>query len=339
MANISACVSHDDLEDLSDANAIEDFSNTLDSALMGLELWQSQLPTDLLIGRSTNSADQFQLDLGSGRPLWLQRHAILLELKYHNAYVMFLRPCMRATRLATFTESDATREDCRLEQRSRLLLERHLESALSHSFAIIDIIYAVSSQSDIIYGWFEAVESLWNAALTIVAYTTSHHVAAESRRAQAGDVHDRSVLLCFSTFQCLHALSRAELILNAFSPTCPGVLASRNILSSLVGNLRAIYPCWAAPPTSNLQDVVMVEPNETRGSGEMPVWDDVLPWDLFVTLMADQALVKSLGEKQDGSWDSFADDRTQLFPDAQPSNVFASPVISAPMASVRHAAA
>jgi hypothetical protein len=83
----------------------------------------------------------------------------------------------------------------------------------------------------------------------------------------------------------------------------------------------------------------MVEPNETRGSGEMPVWDDVLPWDLFVTLMADQALVKSLGEKQDGSWDSFADDRTQLFPDAQPSNVFASPVISAPMASVRHAAA
>jgi hypothetical protein len=224
MADISTCVSSDDLDEAKDLVVIEEFSNALVIALVGLETWRDRLPIDLRMGQPRTDAERLHIDHGEPRARRLQRQAILLELKYHNAYVVFQRPCIRMLHLT-----------------GAATVVGHIKGALNHSFAIIDIIFAVSSQSDIIYGWVEAVQSLWTAALTIVAYINTSHVSRPWHNQDDHDMNDLYVpsFLSKSTVsQCFHALSRAQLILNAFSPTCPGVLAERDVLSSLVENLQ-----------------------------------------------------------------------------------------------------
>jgi hypothetical protein len=275
MADISTCVSNDDLDEASDLAVIEEISSVLVIALVSLEAWRNRLPAELCISEHGIDEEQMHPDHGGPRPKWLQRQAILLELKYHSAYVLLQRPCIRMlhlTRTATVVG--------------------HIRGALSHSFAIIDIIFAVSSQSDIIYGWVDAVQSLWTAALTIIAYINTYRGSQPRQRhghCETNDINASSLLPESAISQCFSALSRAQLILNAFSRTCPGVLATRDVLRSLVEHLQK--SCSATSCTSlapSLKDFVNTRSYQPNGAVTGPIWGEALPQDLPVSLVLSQ---------------------------------------------------
>lgn len=272
VADISTCVSNDDLDEASELAEIEEISSVLVIALVSLEAWRDRLPAELCIGEHGTDEEQMHPDHGKPRPKWLQRQAILLELKYHSAYVVLQRPCIRMLHLtATAT------------------VMGHIRGALSHSFAIIDIIFAVSSQSDIIYGWVDAVQSLWTAAITLVAYVNTYREGQPRPRQETSDINASSLLPESAISQCFSALSRAQLILNAFSPTCPGVLATRDVLRCLVEHLqKSCLATACVSPSSSSKDLANARSNRPNDAATVPIWDERLPQDLSVSLVLSQ---------------------------------------------------
>jgi hypothetical protein len=271
MAEISTYVSNDDLDEAIDLAVVEEFSNTLVITLVGLEAWRDRLPAELRISQHDMDARPTYLDPSEPRPKGLQRQAILLELKYRSAYVMLQRPCIRMLHLTGI-----------------VTVVGHIQGAISQSFAIIDIVFEISSQSDIIYGWVEAMQSLWTAALTIIVYVNTVQVlrpCQDQGHREINNVHTPSPLPDFTISQCFHALTRAQLILNAFSLACPGVRTGREVLSSLVEHLQTRCSVSVHMVPSRAKKSANARPDQPNEAGTVLIWDEALSRETLSTLI------------------------------------------------------
>jgi hypothetical protein len=208
VTDIGVCVSTADLVE-DDGASLETHALNLSSALQELEDWRVQLPSGLLLSRNTEMLD-FERNLSL--PPWLQRQMVLLELHYHNSYVLIQRPFIRL-RDAYCNDNSATSDSPKPH------VELHSYSALRHAITIVDIVFTVCSVSDVLYGWSEVLQPLWNATLTIMAYVYANSLSSVVPEA----------------FDCI---TRAQAVFDSFSPTCTTALSAKGTIQSLADSLR-----------------------------------------------------------------------------------------------------
>ncbi|KAL4783098.1 hypothetical protein BJX76DRAFT_330935 [Aspergillus varians] len=221
MTDIGACVSTADLVDDNDSNspaALEHHALNLSSALQNLEVWRNQLPSKLRLSQcrdGSGNTEMLDFDRDLALPAWLQRQMVLLELHYHNAYTLIQRPFIRLR----YTPSSDASGMITLPESQQPHVELHIASALQHATIIVDTVFTVCSKSDVLYGWSEALQPLWNATLTIVAYVYANALSSVVPRA-------------------LDSLTRAKAVFESFSPTCPTALSAKDIVQSLANSLQ-----------------------------------------------------------------------------------------------------
>jgi hypothetical protein len=148
-------------------------------------------------------------------PVWLQRQRILLELQYHNAYVLILRPFVSLC-YALFTDPSGETPTVETEQSH---VQRHILNAVHHASAIINIAFALSSRSDVLYGWPEVLQPLWNATLVIVTYVYANSLNPGALAAS-------------------QSLARAESVFQCFSTTSAAARSAKDVVQSLAQNLE-----------------------------------------------------------------------------------------------------
>ena len=142
----------------------EQQANALASALGALEEWRKQLPKELLNPRkdtgfaSSMSVEESPVVLYLGAPSWLHHQRLLLEINYHNAYIMLQRPFICFARGADFSPNQHPQTD------------QHACSALKHAITMAIIIHDVCSLSDVLFGLREILHPLWNATMTVFAF-------------------------------------------------------------------------------------------------------------------------------------------------------------------------
>ncbi|KAJ5119844.1 hypothetical protein N7448_010513 [Penicillium atrosanguineum] len=220
VTDIGACVSTADLVD-DDGNspaALEGHARNLTSALQNLEVWRNQLPSELLLSQSGNSSgntEMLDFNRALALPGWLWRQAVLLELHYHNAYTLIQRPFIRLR----YAHSNDASGIILPPSSQQPHVEQHIASALHHATITVDTVFAICSMSDVLYGWSEVLQPLWNATLTIMAYVSVNSLSSVVPRA-------------------LDSLTRAQAVFEFFSPTCPTALSAKGIVQSLANSLQ-----------------------------------------------------------------------------------------------------
>ncbi|KAJ5217433.1 hypothetical protein N7468_010441 [Penicillium chermesinum] len=220
VTDIGACVSTADLVD-DDGNSpatLEGHARNLTSALQDLEVWRNRLPPELLLCECRNgSGDTETLDFNRvlALPGWLRRQAVLLELYYHNAHTLIQRPFIRLR----YARSDDAIGITSPHSSQQPHVERHIASALYHATMTVDTVFAVCSMSDILYGWSDVLQSLWNATLTITASVSVSSLISVGPKA-------------------LDSLTRAQAVFELFSSTCPSATSAKGIVQSLAHSLQ-----------------------------------------------------------------------------------------------------
>ncbi|KAK9364603.1 fungal-specific transcription factor domain-containing protein [Lipomyces kononenkoae] len=219
VTDIGACVSTADLvDDYGNCPAaLERHALNLSSALQSLEVWHNQLPSELLLSKCENGPSNtvmLDFDRHLALPTWLQRQTVLLELHYHNTYTLIQRPFIRLR----YTYSNGASGMITPPDSQQPHME-HIASALYHATIIVDTVFTVCSMSDVLYGWSEVLQPLWNATLTIMAYVYVNSPSPVAPRA-------------------LDSLTRAQAVFESFSPTCPTALSAKCIVQSLASSLQ-----------------------------------------------------------------------------------------------------
>ncbi|SCU93152.1 LAMI_0E13410g1_1 [Lachancea mirantina] len=222
VADISACVSTTDLVDgdCSSRTALEEHALSLSSAFDKLEIWHNGLPFKPSINRSDGDITEPELRDIRGflaLPTSLARKAVLLELHYHNAYTLIQRPFIRL-RYAQ-ARIGCSPEILQDSQQPNVVL--HIKSALCHASAIVDLVFSVCSSCDVLYGWSEIVQPLWNASMAIISFIYSNSSTPEAQKALA-------------------SLSRAQIIFELFSSTCWTANSAKEIVKSLYVSLQNV---------------------------------------------------------------------------------------------------
>ncbi|SCU89135.1 LAFA_0E16314g1_1 [Lachancea sp. 'fantastica'] len=188
---------------------LEDHALLLSSALKKLELWRNGLPEELRWhpdGSYVDTAGSSGFEYSEHSHVSVRRQAILLELQYHNTYLLLQRPFIRLRNIAS-NDSHA--------------IESHISSSLQHATKIVNTIYTVCSTSDLLYGWSEILQPLWNAALTIMAYIYANSLSTVVPEA-------------------LDSLSRAQKLFELLSSTSSTAASAKETIGSLVSNLQAM---------------------------------------------------------------------------------------------------
>ncbi|KAI9705157.1 MAG: hypothetical protein M1820_005304 [Bogoriella megaspora] len=246
VTDINACVSTSDLVDDhgSSPAALEQHALNLSSALQNFRVWREQLPSELRLSDDDSSnTEMLDFDRDLTLPAWLLRQRVLLELHYHNVYTLIQRPFIR---LRSARSNDASGM-ITIADSQQPHVELHIASALHHANMIVDTTFAVYSSSDVLYGWPEVLQLLWNATLTIMAYAYANSLSSMVPRA-------------------LQSLTRAQVVFESFSPTCPAALPAKNTVQSLANSLQTMM---------------------ANGSSAVAN-EDPLGWSLFASLLEEQ---------------------------------------------------
>ena len=186
--------------DDNDSNDVSDHALDLGSTFHRLRLWHERIPAGLrLCRRGDGRVDEEPLEIERDLvlPVWLQRHKLFLELLYRNACILFQRSCATA-RSPKSTDVNIAMDDLEAP------VELHIKGALHHATMIVDLVHTVGSMSDILYGWHEVLQTLWNATTTLIAYISSDLSRADMP--QVLDVVTRA-RACFEIFPSEYSIA------------------------------------------------------------------------------------------------------------------------------------
>ena len=233
VTDIGARVSTADLVDENGSSpaAHEHHALDLSAALQNLEVWRDQLPSELLLSRcgdGSGNTEMLDFDRDRTLPLWLLRQRVLLELHYHNVYTLIQRPFIR---LRSAHSNDVSGIVAPPDSQQPHV-ELHIASALHHANITVDTVFTVFSRSDVLYGWSEVLQPLWNATLTIMAYIFANSLSSMVPRA-------------------LQSLTRAQAIFESFSPTCPAALSAKDTVQSLANSLQNMIASGSGAVTND----------------------------------------------------------------------------------------
>jgi hypothetical protein len=150
---------HEDLE------VLESLALWLSANLKPIYTWREELP-DTLKGGWQGDVDPFsthrtRIQVNASGPLWLQRQRVLLVLRHHHTMMTLLRPFYRFPPGSTSTTP---------------LSDSHCISCIYHAITITNILHSVSTETDILSGWYEACKIQWDATLCILGFMLSNPV-------------------------------------------------------------------------------------------------------------------------------------------------------------------
>ena len=270
LANIDRTTSTFDMcAEASNIAVLKHRAATLSSALVQLERWRMELPSDLLSPRREShscssqsmSTAESPLVLELGVPTWLHRQRILLEVHYHNAYIMLQRSFICFPR------------DVNVGRNHQPQTDQHARSALQHAIAMTIIIHGVCSNSDALMGWPEVLQPLWNATVTMFAFILANPLCGRASGARSSIGKALSVFEAFSTTDPLAA--RAKEITQSLSSRLDEILAKLDH-----GTKSASILEMAAndnlPTKLDYSGIVSLEPPMTLPSSVPPMSDDSL---------------------------------------------------------------
>ena len=247
---------------------LEHRAATLSSALPHLERWRSELPPNMLSLRREQESSPSQsmstaespLLLELGVPTSLHRQRVLLEVHYHNAYIMLQRPFICFPR------------DFNLGHIHQPQTDQHTRSALQHAIVMAIIIHGVCSNSDALLGWPEVLQPLYNATVTIFAFILANPLCS---RAPGARLTIKKILNVFEAFATTDALAaRAKEVVISLSSRLDEILAklSHEPKSTDLGRAAVIS---SLPSLTTFSERVSPEPS-TLPSRMSPIADDSL---------------------------------------------------------------
>lgn len=196
-ADIDRLISTTDIyEPASNITTLEQRASMLASALVYLEKWRLEIPSDLLNARRDSNANPFSIAespviLEPGLPAWLHRQRVLLEVHYHNAYIMLQRPYICFPRALNLSHIQQPQTD------------QHARSSLQHAIVMTIIVHGVCSMSDALYGWPEILQPLWNATVTMFAFVLANPLCTRAPGARLSICRALSVFEAFATTSSL----------------------------------------------------------------------------------------------------------------------------------------
>ena len=68
---------------------------------------------------------------------------------------------------------------------------------MRHASAIVDIAFTLSSTSDVLYGWPEVVQLLWNATMVLITFVYANSLNPGSLSAEQRLARAEAVFECF----------------------------------------------------------------------------------------------------------------------------------------------
>lgn len=188
--------------DDNDSNDIANHALNLTYTFQNFGLWRERLPAGLRLCRGEGQVDEepFEFERDLVLPASLQRQKIFLELLYRNACILFQRSCshLEAARSPIPADVNIAMDDLEAP------VELHIKGALHHATVIVDLVYTVGSMSDVLYGWHEVLQTLWNATTTLIVYISSDLSRADMP--QVLDVVTRA-RACFELFPSEYSIA------------------------------------------------------------------------------------------------------------------------------------
>ena len=148
-----------------DAPSLESCADYLVSRMKHLQSWLHDVPNALKTERKSAgepfSTDRSALDVDIFAPLWLQRQRLVLELLYHNLSMNLYRPfiCFSPTSNSSTPLADGNAISC-----------------VNHAMTITNIIHQILTETDILSGWHEAFQWLWNATLSLIGFMLAYPI-------------------------------------------------------------------------------------------------------------------------------------------------------------------
>ncbi|KAG9949311.1 hypothetical protein KCU85_g4312, partial [Aureobasidium melanogenum] len=213
------------------ADVIKDCADFLLECLKPVHDWAKEVP-DLLKTPRTGAGRPFStirsaLDLEDSVPSWLQRQRVMLELSYHSSLMILHRPFIR------FSSSSVGRI---------LISAEHSVWSLKHAIIVTQIISQILTESDVLSFVHETTRLLWDATVTLLAFTMAHPFCPHTPSAHA------ALQTALVTFDVL-ATKKSDLAHKA-ARTTHKVLAH---IDSIVSGLQT--GSQSTPPTKNLRFV------------------------------------------------------------------------------------
>ncbi|KAF7618331.1 fungal-specific transcription factor domain-containing protein [Aspergillus flavus] len=202
-------------EDASNVTALERRANLLATSLVCLEKWSNELPDDLLSPRKNTghtesmSTAESPIVLELGAPSWLHHQRVLLEVYYHNAYIMLQRPFICFPQPSNSSPVHQPQTD------------HHARCSLQHAITMTIIVHGLCSSSDVFFGSPAILHPLWNATVTILGYVVANPFSPRSRRA-------------------IQWIFKALAVFEAFAATEPFAARAENLTRALVAKLNDI---------------------------------------------------------------------------------------------------
>ena len=236
---------------------LEHRAAALCSALPELEHWRTELPSELLNPRrelqnnptESMSTAESPLVFGFGVPPWLHRQRVLLEVHYHNAYIMLQRPFICFPR------------DLNLGQIHQPQTDQHTRSALQHAIVMAVIIHGVCSNTDALLGCPEVLQPLWNATVTIFAFILANPLCQRSPGARRIVAKVSTVFEAFANNDPLAA--RANEATRVLSSRLDEILAKLGEVSKGSKNINIFGTAVADGVSSMVDSSALVSPKPT----------------------------------------------------------------------------
>lgn len=200
-------------ENASDVTALEQRANLLGTSLACLEKWSNELPDDLLSPRKNTgytdsmSTAESPIVLELGAPSWLHHQRVLLEVDYHNAYIMLQRPFICFPQPSNSSPVQQPHTDL------------HVRSSLQHAITMTIIVHDLCSSSDVFFGSPTILHPLWNATVTILGFVIANPMSSQSHKA-------------------IKWIMKALAVFEVFAATEPFAARAENITKSLLAKLN-----------------------------------------------------------------------------------------------------
>jgi hypothetical protein len=283
-------------EDASNFTALEQRANLLGTSLVGLERWSNELPDELLSPRKNTgytesmSTAESPIVLELGAPSWLHHQRVLLEIYYHNAYIMLQRPfiCFPQPSKSWPVQQPHT--------------DLHARSSLQHAITMAIIIHDLCSSSDVFFGSPAILHPLWNATVTIFAFIIANPFCSRSRRAAQWIFKALAVFEVFAATEPFAA--RAEIITRSLFAKLNDILTKLDGKPEQSNHGRIALGMTLPPSPDTTSTTPSVDPLDIL-TGSFAGGD--LEHNLDSAFLTDDSIYSSIGAVEINTWAAYQD--------------------------------
>ncbi|KAJ5674341.1 uncharacterized protein N7477_004275 [Penicillium maclennaniae] len=283
-------------EDVRNVTGLEQRANLLATSLACLEKWSNELPDDLLSPRKNTgymesmSTAESPIVLELGAPSWLHHQRVLLEVYYHNAYIMLQRPFICFPQPSNVSPVQQPQTD------------HHARSSLQHAITMTIIVHDLCSSSDVFFGSPAILHPLWNATVTIFGFVIANPSSSRSRRATQWIFKALAVFEAFAATEPFAA--RAETITKSLAAKLNDILTHLDEKSEQTNHGRIALGLTLQPSPDTTSTTPSADPVDVLTG---PLAGDSMEHTFDNTFFTDDSLCSSIGAVEVNTWAAYQD--------------------------------